>query len=110
MNKFSIMKAANKVVAIIGKPVSMFFGSDEKSFMTLLAACVLTYIQGFPDAATIFAVYSAMFGFSGMQAYNDTKTESSEPDQGLEDMQEMMNDALGMAEEFQEQAEQEVEK
>lgn len=107
MNKFSIMKAANKVVGIAAKPVNALFGSDERGFVTLLLATVITYSQGFPDAATIFAVYSAMFGYAGMQVYNTA--DSTEQDQGLEDMQEMMDDALGMAEEFQEQAEQEVE-
>ena len=101
------MKAANKAVSIIAKPFQMFFGSDERGFATLLFACLISYSQGFPDAATILAVYSAMFGYAGMQAYN---TESStETDDGLEDMQEMMDDALGMAEQFQEQAEEEVE-
>lgn len=107
MNKFSIIKAANKVVSYLAKPVNALFGSDERGFVTLLLATIITYSQGFPDAATIFAVYSAMFGYAGMQAYNTS--DSTEQDQGLEDMQEMMDDALGMAEEFQEQAEQEVE-
>lgn len=104
MNKFSIMKAANKVVSILAKPVNALFGSDERGFVTLLLATVISYVQGFPDAATIFAVYSAMFGYSGMQAYN-TDSSSSEENQDLEEMQEMMDEALGMAEEFQEQAE-----
>jgi len=107
MNKFSILKLSNKVVKIISKPFKALFGTDERGFVTLLIATIVTYTQGFPDAATIFAVYSAMFGYAGMQVYNTD--ESTQQDQGLEDMQEMMDDALGMAEEFQEQAEQEVE-
>lgn len=103
MNKFSIMKVANKVVGYLAKPFELLFGSDERGFVSLLLATVISYVQGFPDAATIFAVYSAMFGYAGMQAYNTS--DSTEQDQGLEDMQEMMDDALGMAEEFQEQAE-----
>jgi hypothetical protein len=109
MNKFSILKLSNKVVKIISKPFKALFGSDERGFVTLLIATIVSYTQGFPDAATIFAVYSAMFGYAGMQVYNDSSSEGSDSKQDLEDMQDMMDDALGMAEEFQEQAEQEVE-
>lgn len=103
MNKFSIMKLANTIVRYVSKPVGIFFGSDERGFMTLLLLCMVSYWQGFPDAATIFAVYSAMFGFSGMLNYKDLGGSDSKDDEKLEDIEGMMNDALSMAEQFQEE-------
>lgn len=107
MNKFSMMKWANKIVDWIKIPISALFGSDERGFFTLLVGCLICYFTGYPDAATIFAVYSAMFGFSGMLEYSDS-SDSSDSQEQLEDIEGMMDDALNMAEDFQEQADDEV--
>jgi hypothetical protein len=108
MNKFSMMKLANKIVNWISKPIGALFGSDERGFFTLLVGCLACYFTGYPDAATIFAVYSAMFGFSGMLDYSDGSGSDDSQEQ-LEDMEGMMEDALNMAEEFQEEVDDEVE-
>lgn len=100
------MKIGMKITKIVSKPVKMFFGSDEKSFMTLFGVMVLLYFSGYPDAATITAVYDAVFAYAGMQKYNNTSdTATSSKSDDLEDMQDMMEDALGMAQEFQEKGE-----
>lgn len=100
----NVLKIANKVVKLAGKPVSMFFGSDERGFMTLLGVTILLYFSGFPHAATVVAVYSAMFGYAGMQAYNTSNSSSSSDNEELEEIENMMEDALGMAQEFQQQS------
>lgn len=105
MNSFTI---GMKLMEILSKPVNMFFGSDERGFATMLALTIASYASGFPDAATILSVYSSVFAYSGMQKYNSTSNNSSS-NQDLEEMQEMMDDALGMAQDFQQDT-QEVEK
>ena len=93
-----VLKTSQKIIGSIQKIVNPFFGSDERGFMTLLVAALVCYGSGFPDAATILAVYSAMFGYAGMQAYNSGESSSNDE---LENVEEMMEDALGMAQEFQ---------
>jgi hypothetical protein len=97
------MQLGMKVMKVVGKPIRMFFGSDEKGFMTLFAAMVLTYFAGYPDAATIIAVYSAMFGYSGIASMQGSSSVGQGNDGGLDDIEDMMGDALEMAEDFQEQ-------
>lgn len=105
MNMFS---TGMKIVEKVSKPFKIFFGSDEKSFITFTTGTIITYAVGFPDAATILAVYSSIFAYSGMQKYN-TNNNSTEVNQDLEDMQDMMDDALGMAKDFQEETQGEKE-
>lgn len=101
------MKVMGKVSAL----VNVFFGSDEKGWATLTFATVLTYLSGYPDAAIILAVYSSIFAYSGIQKYNETDTSSSDStSQDLEEMQGMMEDALGMAQDFKENTETEGQK
>lgn len=107
MNKFSIMKLANKIVGLIRKPVSMFFGSDEKAWVTLTSACAVLYFMGLPDAAIIAAVYSTVFAVSGMQKYDTGGGDNGGEE--FDEIQDMMDDALGMAEEFQEKTEKDEE-
>ena len=97
-----VLKTSQKIIGSIQKIVNPFFGSDERGFMTLLVAALVCYGSGFPDAATILAVYSSMFGYSGMQAYNENTGSSGSASDELEDMENMMEEALGMAQEFQE--------
>jgi hypothetical protein len=97
------MKIMNKFSGL----VNIFFGSDEKAWFTLTLVTVFLYFNGLPNAAIITAVYSSIFAYGGMQKYNDTQSSSSSnsTNQDLEEMQGMMEDALGMAEEFKEDTE-----
>lgn len=101
------MQLGMKIVKIVSKPVKMFFGSDEKGFMTLLVLCLAAYFFGYPEAATIFAVYSAMFGYSGISSMQGSSSVGQGNQEGLDDIEDMMGDALEMAEEFQEQQDNE---
>ncbi|MFB6226296.1 MAG: hypothetical protein ABEJ02_03005, partial [Candidatus Paceibacteria bacterium] len=74
-----------------------------KGFMTLLVLCLASFYFGYTDAATIFAVYSAMFGYSGISSMQGSSSVGQGNDEGLDDIENMMNDALDMAEEFQQQ-------
>lgn len=99
-----VAKAGMKVTKVLGRPFKIFFGSDEKGFATLLGATIITYFSGFPDASVIFAVYSAMFGHSGISKGMETVEQGQGKSEGLEDIENMMNDAMEMAEDFQEEA------
>lgn len=104
----NIGKLGMKVTKVLGKPLSMFFGSDEKGWFTLTAFAVVLYFSGFPDAAIISAVYSTIFAYSTMQEIQGAQSSSS-GDQ-LEDIEGMMDNALSMAEDFQEEQKTEGEK
>jgi hypothetical protein len=102
------LQISMKIMDKISGLVNIFFGSDEKAWFTLTLATAFLYLNGFPDAAIIVAVYSSIFAYGGMQKYNDTDTSGSDStSQDLDEMQDMMEDALGMAEDFQEDAEAE---
>jgi hypothetical protein len=99
----NIGKLGMKTAKVLGKPVSILFGSDEKGWFTLTAATGILYLSGFPDAAIISAVYSTIFAYSTMQEMQSAQSSSSENQ--LEDIEGMMDDALSMAEDFQEEQE-----
>jgi hypothetical protein len=94
-----------KTFQILSKPFNLLFGSDQKGFLTLFLVSMTLYGLGFPDAAVISAVYSAMFGFSGIAEMDGSASTGQGKDEGLEDMQDMMDDALSMAEDFKEEKE-----
>jgi len=94
-----------KAYQIISKPFNILFGSDEKGFLTLFLISMTLYGLGFPDAAVISAVYSAMFGFSGIAEMGGSSSTGQGKDEGLEDIEKMMDDALSMAEDFKEEKE-----
>jgi len=94
-----------KTFQILSKPLNILFGSDEKGFLTLFLVSMTLYGLGFPDAAVISAVYSAMFGFSGIAETGTSASTGQGKDEGLEDMQDMMDDALSMAQDFKEEKE-----
>lgn len=96
------MKIMNKFSGL----VNIFFGSDEKAWFTLTLVTVFLYFNGLPNAAIITAVYSSIFAYGGMQKYNETESSTSDStSQDLEEMQGMMEDALGMAEDLKQQGE-----
>lgn len=100
------MQIGMKIMGKISSLVNVFFGSDEKGWATLTALTAILYLSSYPDAAIIMAVYSSVFAYSGMQKYNETDTSGSDStSQDLEQMQGMMEDALGMAEDFKQEAE-----
>lgn len=100
------MQLGMKIMEKFSGLVNIFFGSDEKAWFTMTLVTVFLYFNGFPDAAIIVAVYSSIFAYGGMQKYNETNTSSSDStSQDLEEMQGMMEDALGMAQDFKEDAE-----
>jgi hypothetical protein len=94
-----------KAYQILSKPFNILFGSDQKGFLTLFLISMTLYGLGFPDAAVISAVYSAMFGFSGIAEMGTSASTGQGKDEGLEEMQDMMDDALSMAEDFKEEKE-----
>jgi len=94
-----------KTFQILSKPFNILFGSDEKGFLTLFLISMTLYGLGFPHAAVISAVYSAMFGFSGIAETGTSASTGQGKDEGLEDMQDMMDDALSMAQDFKEEKE-----
>jgi len=98
-------RAGFKAYKILSKPFNILFGSDEKGFLTLFLVSMTLYGLGFPDAAVISAVYSAMFGFSGIAETGTSASTGQGKDEGLEDMQDMMDDALSMAQDFKEEKE-----
>jgi len=98
-------RAGFKAYKIISKPFNILFGSDQKGFLTLFLISMTLYGLGFPDAAVISAVYSAMFGFSGIAEMGGSASTGQGKDEGLEDMQDMMDDALSMAQDFKEEKE-----
>lgn len=100
------MQLGMKIMGKVSSLVNVFFGSDEKGWATLTALTGILYLSSYPDAAIITAVYSSVFAYSGMQKYNETDTSGNDStSQDLEEMQGMMEDALGMAEDFKEDAE-----
>lgn len=99
----NVGKLGMKVTKLLGKPLSLFFGSDEKGWFTLTVVAGILYFSGFPDAAIISAVYSTIFAYSTMQEIQSSQNSSSENQ--LEDIEGMMDDALSMAEDFQEEKE-----
>jgi len=94
-----------KTFQILSKPFNIFFGSDQKGFLTLFLVSMTLYGLGFPDAAIISAVYSAMFGFSGIAKMGESSSTGQGNKEGLQDIEEMMGDALEMAEDFKEEKE-----
>lgn len=92
-----------KAASIAAKPVGKVFGNDRKAFAFLFLASVGLYAAGLQDAAIMVSVYSAMFGHSGIASLRESKREGvSGQDAGqLEDIENMMDDALNMAEDFQ---------
>jgi len=106
----NIFKKGMQATKILAKPFNIFFGSDERSFMTFFGAMLITYFSGFPDAAIILSVYSTIFAFSGMQVYNTGNSTSSKDNKQLENMENMMENAMSMAEEFQKETKEGVEK
>lgn len=102
-----IAKAGMKTTKVLGRPFKIFFGSDEKGFVTLLGLTVITYFSGYPDASIILAVYSAMFGHSGISKGMETTGQGQGKSEGLEDIENMMEDAMDMAEDFKEEADKE---
>ncbi len=94
-----------KTFQIISKPFNILFGSDQKGFLTLFLVSMTLYSLGFPDAAIISAVYSAMFGFSGIAEMGESSSAGQGKDEGLQEMQDMMDDALSMAQDFKEEKE-----
>lgn len=100
MTPFSV---GMKLVELLSKPFKILFGSDERGFVFLLVFSLAAYFSGYPDAATIIAVYSAMFGYSGISSMQGSSSVGQGNHQGLDDIEDMMGDALEMAEDFQEQ-------
>lgn len=98
-----------KVTEILGKPVKMFFGSDERGFATLTGASIITYASGFPDAGIIIAVYSTLFGFSGMQKYSTNSNNENDSPFDEEKMMDIMGQAGEALDEIQDQDEEEDE-
>lgn len=94
-----------KTFQILSKPFNLLFGSDQKGFLTLFLVSMTLYGLGFPDAAVISAVYSAMFGFSGIAEMGGSASTGQGKDEGLQDIENMMGDALSMAEDFKEEKE-----
>jgi len=94
-----------KTFQILSKPFNILFGSDQKGFLTLFLISMVLYGLGFPDAAVISAVYSAMFGFSGIAGMGGSASTGQGKSEGLEDIENMMDDALSMAEDFKEEKE-----
>jgi hypothetical protein len=94
-----------KVMRVLAKPFNLLFGSDERGFITLLLSSLALYAVGFPDAATITSVYSAMFGFKGIGEMQGSTQQAQGKDEGLEDIENMMDDALSMAEDFKDEKE-----
>lgn len=93
-----------KVMRVLAKPFSILFGTDQKGFITLLLSTLILYAVGYPDAATITSVYSAMFGFKGIEEMTGS-TDQAQGKDGLEDIENMMDDALSMAEDFKDEKE-----
>jgi hypothetical protein len=102
-----VAKAGMKTMKVLGKPFKIFFGSDEKGFITLLVLTLITYFSGYPDASTILAVYSAMYGHAGISKGMETVEQGQGKSEGLEDIENMMEEAMTMAEDFKEEADKE---
>lgn len=99
------LQAGMKITKILGKPVQIFFGSDEKGFITLTSASIITYFSGFPDAATIMAVYSTIFAYSTMQEMKNTSNSSQDSGVDEEEIMSHMGEAMDTLQEVQEKDE-----
>jgi hypothetical protein len=99
-----MLKYQVKFMELISKPVNLLFGSDEKGWFTLTLVTGILYLSNFPDAAIITAVYSTIFAYSGMQKYRDTdSSNSSESNDKMQEIEEQMEMASSMLEQFQEE-------